>query len=182
MSLAEIKDVNVEHNRIERKIFVMRGFKVILDRDIALLYGVKPIALRQQVKRNMDRFPADFMFQLDIDEIEQLLSQNVIASKRNLGGAKPYVFTEQGVAMLSSVLTSKRAIQVNIQIMRVFSKLREIVAPHAELRQKIEEMEKRYDRQFAVVFEAIRRLMTYPDEAYKKTKIGFVVNDLTSSR
>ena len=148
----------------------------MIDRDIALLYGVQPIALRQQVKRNMDRFPEDFMFQLNSEEVASVVSQNVILSRQSLGGSMPYVFTEQGIAMLSSVLTSKRALQVNIQIMRTFAKLREIMSTHKDLRYKIEEMEKKYDQQFKVVFEAIKRLMTYPDESYKKTKIGFMGN------
>jgi len=170
------KNILIVLNLIERRIFLIRGLKVMIDRDIALLYGVKTIALRQQVKRNMERFPEDFMFQLNADEVEILVSQNVIPSKQSLGGAMPYAFTEQGIAMLSSVLTSKQAIQVNIQIMRTFSKLRELMANNKELRQKIEELEKKYDQQFTVVFEAIKRLMTYPNEAYKKTRIGFIVN------
>ena len=111
MSSHQNKNIVLTHNLIERRIFLIRGQKVMIDRDIALLYGVKTIALRQQVKRNMDRFPEDFMFQLDMGEVEILLSQNVIPSRQSLGGGLPYVFTEQGIAMLSSVLTSKRAIQ-----------------------------------------------------------------------
>ena len=103
---------------IQSKIHFIRDHKMMLDRDIALLYGVKPIALRQQVKRNIDRFPDDFMIQLTEQEVDFLLSQNVIPSKQSLGGALPYAFTEQGIAMLSSVLTSKRAVHVNIQTMR----------------------------------------------------------------
>ena len=160
---------------IQHKIFLVRGHKVMLDRDIALLYDVKAIALRQQVKRNIDRFPGDFVFQLGSDEVEILLSQNVIPSRQGLGGAMPYAFTEQGIAMLSSVLTSKKAVQVNIQIMRTFSKLRELMTTHKDLREKLEEMEKKYDQQFKVVFEAIKRLVAYPNEAYKETKIGFIV-------
>ncbi len=162
--------------QIENRIFVLRGVKIILDRDIAVIYGVKPIALRQQVKRNMERFPVDFMFQLDQQEIDQLVSQNVIPSRKNLGGACPYAFTEQGVAMLSSVLKSRRAVLANIEIMRTFSKLRDMVAVHKELKSKIEDMEKKYDHQFRLVFDAIKRLVTYPDDAYKKTKIGFKVD------
>jgi hypothetical protein len=161
---------------VQSKIYMIRGYKVMIDRDIALLYGVKPIALRQQVKRNMDRFPEDFIFQLDKDEVEILLSQNVIPSRQSLGGAMPYAFTEQGIAMLSSVLTSRRAVQVNIQIMRTFSKLREFMTTHKDIREKVEELEKKYDQQFKAVFEAIKRLVTYPNEAYKKTKIGFITN------
>ena len=176
MSSDQKKDIVLTQNSIERRIFLIRGQKVMIDRDIALLYGVKPIALRQQVKRNMDRFPKDFMFQLKVGEVEILVSQNVIPSRQSLGGTMPYAFTEQGIAMLSSVLTSKQAVQVNIQIMRTFSKLRELMATHKDLRQKIEELEKKYDQQFAVVFDAIKRLMICPNEAYKKTKIGFIVS------
>ena len=144
---------------------------MILDRDIAKLYAVKPIALRQQVKRNKDRFPEDFMFRLTRQEADILVSQNVIPSKRSLGGHLPYAFTEQGVAMLSSVLTGKRAVYVNIQIMRAFVKLRQMLITHADLKRKIEEMEKKYDRRFRIVFEAINRLLEPPKEP--KRKIGF---------
>jgi hypothetical protein len=144
---------------------------VILDRDIAELYGVKSIALRQQVKRNNDRFPEDFMLMLTKEEAEILVSQNVIPSKRSLGGYLPYAFTEQGVAMLSSVLNSKRAIYVNIQIMRTFAKLRRILFTYEDLRKKIEEMEKKYDQKFRVVFEVIGKLLEPPKKP--KKKIGF---------
>ncbi len=162
---------------IQSKIYFIRGQKVMLDRDIALLYGVKSIALRQQVKRNRDRFPDDFCFQLSEEEIRILLSQNVIASRRSLGGALPFVFTEQGIAMLSSVLNSKKAIQANIQIMRVFTKLREIMLTNKDLRDKIEELEKKYDSQFKVVFDVIKKMIVIPDDGYKKTKIGFIVDN-----
>ena len=161
----------VPRERIEGKILSVRGLNVILDRDIAKLYAVKPIALRQQVKRNKDRFPEDFMFRLTRQEADILVSQNVIPSKRSLGGHLPYAFTEQGVAMLSSVLTSKRAVYVNIQIMRAFVKLRQMLITHADLKRKIEEMEKKYDRRFRIVFEAINRLLEPPKEP--KRKIGF---------
>jgi hypothetical protein len=161
----------VPQERIESKILLIRGLNVILDRDIAALYGVKPIALRQQVKRNKDRFPGDFMLKLTRKEAEILVSQNVIPSKRSLGGYLPYAFTEQGVAMLSSVLNSKRAIYVNIQIMRTFAKLRRILLSHADLKRKIEEIEKKYDHQFKVVFDIIGKLLESPKEP--KKKIGF---------
>jgi len=134
----------------------------MLDRDLAQLYEVKAIALRQQVKRNRNRFPADFMFQLTAAETRVLVSQNVIAGGRSLGGSRPYVFTEQGVAMLSSVLTSKRALQVNIAIMRALVRMREMLLDHQDLLRKIQEMELRYDDQFQEVFDAIRDL-TAPD-------------------
>lgn len=143
----------------------------MLDKDLAVLYQVKSIALRQQVMRNKDRFPEDFMFQLNDMEIGCLVSQNVIASKSALGGHKPYVFTEQGVAMLSSVLHSHRAVLVNVQIMRTFVRLRRILETHKDLAQKLQELEKKYDTQFKVVFEAIRRLMR--EEEKPKAPMGF---------
>src|SRR3990167_38102 len=145
---------------VERKIYLIRGQKVMLDKNLAVLYGVKPIRLREQVKRNIRRFPDDFMFQLNEKEIDSMVSQNAIPSRKYLGGYKPYVFTEQGVAMLATVLNSERAVQVNIAIMRVFVKLREMIACNKELARKLDDMEKKYDAQFKVVFDAIRQL--YP--------------------
>jgi hypothetical protein len=141
--------VNVRAEIIADMIYVIRGHKVMFDSDLAALYGVETKVLIQSFKRNVERFPEDFMFQLDAQEFECLRSQ-FVTSKKGRGGRRylPYVFTEQGVAMLSSVLNSKRAIQVNIAIMRTFTKLREMMATHKELRQKIEEMEKKYDSQF----------------------------------
>jgi hypothetical protein len=159
----------------EEKILSIRGHKVMLDRDLAELYGVKPIALRQQVKRNMERFPADFMFQLTSKEAELLVSQSVIPSRRSFGGALPYVFTQEGVAMLSGVLRSNRAVQVNIAVMRAFVRMRSLLAVHKELAQKIVELEAksyRHDRALREVFEAIRHLMADPLPA-KKRRIGF---------
>jgi len=160
--------------RIERSILLLRGHKVLLDRDLAALYGVETRALVQAVKRNIDRFPSDFMFQLSNQELAALRSQSVISNvKPGRGGRRtaPYAFTEQGVAMLSSVLRSPTAIRVNIEIMRAFVRLRQIVASHAELARKLEALEKKYDAQFKVVFDAIRQLMAPP--AQKRTPIGF---------
>ncbi len=162
----------VPAGRIEKSILLIRGEKVLLDRDLAKLYGVKPIALRQQVSRNIERFPEDFMFRLTQEEADALVSQNVIPSKRSLGGSLPYVFTQEGVAMLSSVLRSEQAVQVNIQIMRAFVRLREMLASHKELARKLAAMEKKYDGQFKVVFDAIRQLMA-PPEPKKRRRIGF---------
>jgi hypothetical protein len=156
---------------IERKIYFIRGHKVMLDKDLAVLYEVKPIRLREQVKRNLKRFPEDFMFQLDDEEIDFMVSQNAIPSRKHLGGYNPYVFTEQGVAMLATVLNSERAIHVNIEIMRAFVRLRQMLASNAELARKLDTLEKKYDAQFKVVFDAIRQLMTPPEP--KKRKIGF---------
>ena len=156
---------------------MIRGQKVMLDRDLADLYGVETRRLNEQVKRNIKRFPLDFMFQLTQEENEYWMSQIAISNKEKMGVRKmPYVFTEQGVAMLSSVLNSDRAIEVNIQIMRVFTQLRRMIESHQDLRHKIEEMEKKYDSQFKAVFAAIRQLMTYPDDAYKRNKAGFIAN------
>ena len=156
---------------IASKIMIVRGKRVILDKDIATLYEVKPIALRQQVRRNLDRFPEDFIMTLTEDEMDVMVSQSVIPSKKYFGGSYPYMFTEQGIAMLSSVLTSPRAIQVNIQIMRTFAKLREIMTTHGELRIKIEKMEKEYSHNFKVVFDAIKQLLNPPIK--RKKKMGF---------
>jgi hypothetical protein len=158
---------------IERRILLIRGHKVMLDRDLALLYQVKPIALRQAVKRNSNRFPADFVLQLTKEEAEALVSQNVIPSRRSLGGFLPYAFTEQGVAMLSSVLRSDRAAMVNIAIMRAFVRLRRILATHKDIAEKLQAMERKYDKQFKVVFEVLQRLMTPPPDRSKRF-IGFV--------
>jgi hypothetical protein len=119
--------------RIESKIYLIRGQKVMLDKDLAALYQVKPIRLREQVKRNKTRFPADFMFQLNKKETAVMLSQNAIPSRKQLGGFLPYAFTEHGILMLSSVLNSERAIQVNIQIMRAFTRLRQIISRNKDL-------------------------------------------------
>ena len=165
-----VKTLILQEN-IAGKILFMRGKKVILDKDLAHLYGVKPIALRQQAKRNKKRFPSDFMFQLNRKEVEILVSQNVIPSKRSLGGYLPYVFTEQGIAMLSSVLNSERAVMVNIQIMRTFVKIREMLMTHKDLQRKIAGMERKYDQQFKIVFDAIRQLIK--EEQKPKKGIGF---------
>lgn len=197
----------VPNERIIKRIFFLRGKKVMFDSDLAEMYGVETRVLNQAVKRNKERFPADFMFQLSlgetrlfaerlrsqivtlndagkknslrsqsvtssIDYAQSMRSQFVIASKRNIRYT-PYVFTEQGVAMLSSVLKSKRAIQVNIHIMRVFTELREMLLTHKDLREKIEKMERKYDKQFRVVFEAIRQLLDHSDKAEDFERIGF---------
>lgn len=160
---------------IEKKILLIRGHKVMLDFHLAKLYGVSTKRLNEQVRRNPGRFPADFMFQLTTDEFKVLRSQFATSSR---GGRRylPYAFTEQGVAMLSSVLNSERAILVNVEIIRAFVKLREILATHKDLARKLEELEKKYDEQFAVVFQAIRELMT-PPEPPPKRRIGFGVEE-----
>ncbi|MBI5178730.1 MAG: ORF6N domain-containing protein [Nitrospinae bacterium] len=159
--------------RIENRIFLLRGLKVMLSMDLAELYGVEPRVLVQAVKRNIDRFPEDFMFQLTKGESGSIRSQFVTLKGGRGHHPKylPYAFTEQGVAMLSSVLKSKRAVKVNIEIMRAFVKLREMLASHGELSRKLNALEKKYDTQFKAVFHAIRQLMT-PAEP-KRKRIGF---------
>lgn len=159
---------------IERKIYFIRNQNVILDKDLAELYDVKPIRLREQVKRNIKRFPKDFMFQLDAGEINFMVSQNAIPSRKHLGGHHPYVFTEQGVAMLSSVLNSERAIQVNIAIMRAFVRLKAVISTHKDLAYKLSQLERRterHDEEVKAIFKAIRQLMTPPE--VPKRRIGF---------
>jgi hypothetical protein len=149
--------------RIENAIFMVRGHKVMLDVELARLYEVETKNLNKAVKRNRDRFPEDFMFQLTREEIESLRFQTGTA-KPGRGGRRtlPYAFTEQGVAMLSTVLRSRRAVLVNIEIMRAFVKLRRILESHKELAHKLEEIEKTYDAKFRTVFAAIRELMSHP--------------------
>lgn len=155
----------------EQRILILRDQKVMLDFHLAELYGVETRALKQAVRRNPERFPEDFMFELDPEEAGILVSQSVIPGLGKLGGAAPMAFTEQGVAMLSSVLRSSRAVEVNIAIMRAFVRLRQMLASHKELAAKLEEMEKKYDGQFRLVFDAIRQLMTPP--ATPKREMGF---------
>ena len=181
--------VTVPDERIEGKIYLIRGRKVMFDRDLALLYGVTTKALNQAVKRNLERFPEDFMFKLALNEGPNLKSQIVTSSFTTHEAIDPRsqfvtldlehggrrktstVFTELGVPMLSSVLKSREAIAVNIQIMRTFAKLREILLHHEDLRLKLEEMELRYDKQFRSVFDALRRLIA--EEEGPKPQIGF---------
>lgn len=157
--------------QIESKMYLIRGCKVMLSTHLAELYEVEPRVLVQAVKRNIERFPEDFMFRLTLDECADLKSQLVISS---WGGNRsaPYAFTEQGVVMLSSVLRSDRAIRVNIEIMRAFVRLRQLLASNADLSRKLAALESKYDQRFKVVFEAIRQLMA-PPEPDRKRPIGF---------
>ena len=168
--------------RIAEKILFLRGQKVLLDYTIAELYGIETRALKQAVRRNSDRFPADFMFELSPEEVEGLVSQFVIPSVRKVGGAAPMVFTEQGVAMLSSVLRSDRAVKVNIAIMRAFVQLRGALENNREVARKFSELEKRvgkHDEEIGGIIEAIRQLMSPPVKS--KQEIGFHVRE-TSPR
>jgi len=178
----------------ERRILLIRQHRVMLDYDLAGLYGVEARALNQAVKRNLDRFPDDFMFQLTPAEAEHVRtlvsqsvhpapgepansSQSVMSSRKHRGRSYlPYAFTEQGVAMLSSVLRSARAVQVNIAIMRAFVRLREMLLSNADLARKLAELELKYDSQFKAVFDAIRQLMA-PPPAPPKPEIGFHVKE-----
>jgi hypothetical protein len=161
--------------RIAQAIVLTRGQKVMLDQDLAYLYGVSTKVLNQAVRRNESRFPSDFMFQLTREEVVNLRSQFVTAEPRNIRYL-PYAFTEQGVAMLSSVLRSERAVRVNIEIMRAFVQLRQMLSSNADLARKLEMLEKKYDAQFKVVFDAIRELMT-PDAPATRRRIGFTPGD-----
>jgi len=181
--------VSPKPENLARLVVVVRGEKVLLDADLAELYGVATKVLNQAVKRNLGRFPADFMFQLTAEEWERvrsqtltatsgsapMRSQTVTASRRNVG-ALPYAFTEQGVAMLSSVLRSQRAVEVNIAIMRTFVQLRRLMDSNRDLARRIEALETRYDEQFSQVFDAIKQLVTDDHErkARPKRRIGFV--------
>jgi leucyl aminopeptidase len=158
---------------VEKSILVIRGERVMLDEDLAKLYGVLPKVLNQAVKRNIERFPEDFMFRLTREEWDSLRSQIVTLNAGRGAGRKyaPYVFTEQGVAMLSSVLRSKQAIAVNIEIMRAFVQLRAMLLTNEQLARRVNALEKRHDAQFKVVFDAIRELMAPPEKP--KRRIGF---------
>jgi hypothetical protein len=167
---------SVSVHRIERLIYVIRGHKVILDRELAELYGVETRVLKQAVRRNIKRFPDDFMFELSRDEIMRI-SQIVTSSKIKYS-KKVHVFTEQGVAMLSTVLNSERAIEVNIEIMRAFVRVRKMLEAHRELAAKLKDLESRiqdHDEQIQIIFEAIRQLMTPPEKPGKR--IGFEVKE-----
>jgi hypothetical protein len=163
--------VKLEEVIIEGKIFLIRGHKVMLSIDLAELYNVETKVLTQAVKRNIERFPSDFMFQLTYREFTNLKSQIVTSSWGGIRRAMPYAFTEQGVAMLSGILNSPRAIRVNIEIMRAFVRLRQMLISNVELARKLNALEKKYDAQFKVVFDAIRELMTPPDKP--RRRIGY---------
>ncbi|MFC1677094.1 ORF6N domain-containing protein [Planctomycetota bacterium] len=172
MTNAGKADLIIPAERIRQCIYLIRKQKVVLDKDLASLYGVPTKRLNEQVQRNIDRFPSDFMFQLNNTEAEALRSQ-IATSKKGRGGRRynPYAFTEQGVAMLSSVLRSKRAVEVNIAIMRTFVKLRQILADNGLLRRKIESMERKYDEKFQQVFAVLNYMVA--GETKPKKPLGF---------
>ena len=159
--------LTINEKHIQHKIFTLRNQQVMLDRDLAELYQVETRALKQAVKRNIERFPDDFMFELTNDEINAMVSQSVIPSKKHLGGAKPFAFTEQGVSMLSSVLTSKIAVEVNITIFRAFVEMRKFLSVNAAIFQKFEHIDKKllkHDEKFEKVFKAIERKEIIPKQ------------------
>ena len=174
----EGKECKVAPGQIQQLIFLIRGQRVMLSTHLAELYEVEPRVLIQAVKRNIERFPEDFMFQLTTAEFADLKSQIVISSWGGLRRAIPYAFTEQGVAMLSSVLRSKRAVQVNVEVMRAFVRLRDMVSAHKDLARKLAELEQRiekHDEDIRLIFEAIRQLMAPPERPPRK--IGFEVSE-----
>jgi hypothetical protein len=176
MAPKKIEMVSVPIGKITGKIYLIRGRNVMLDRDLAELYGVETKALKQSVRRNIDRFPSDFMFELTKTEFDNLRSQSVTSS---WGGQRylPMAFAEQGVSMLSSVLRSKRAVQVNIEIVRTFVRLREMLTSQKDLARKVKQIERKFDKQFQIVFEAITQLLEV-DEKPKK-KIGYLKESQT---
>ena len=165
-------NIIIPDERIINKIVVLRGEKVILDVHLAQLYDVETRTLKQAVRRNTERFPEDFMFVLSEKEIESVVSQNVIPSKSHFGGAKPFAFTETGVAMLSSVLKSKKAIEMNVAIVRTFVQLRKLANNYDELIAKMQEMELRNNDQFSEIYEVLQQLLSKPEEK-PRNKIGY---------
>lgn len=164
--------MSVPIGRVENAILLVRGHKVILDVDLAALYGVTTTRLNEQIKRNQDRFPGDFAFRLTKEEFTDLMSQSATSSSRHGGRRKlPLVFTEHGAIMAANVLNSKRAVQASVQVVRAFVRLREMLSSNSDLARKLEELERKYDRQFKVVFDAIRQLMRPPEPQRKQ--IGF---------
>ncbi|WP_255431188.1 ORF6N domain-containing protein [Pedobacter sp. N36a] len=172
--MSPLKNVTIPDEVVMSKIYMVRDQKVMLDRDLAELYGVKSIRLREQVKRNKERFPENFMFQLSDQEVEDMVSQNAIPSKQALGGALPYVFTEHGVLMLSNVLKSERAIQMSICIIEIFVKLREMLLLHKDVSLQVEQVEKRLvkqDEKIELLFTYLSKFIEKDDEPRKP--IGF---------
>jgi len=172
--------ISIIPEHIQSKIYIIRGEKVMLDRDLAQLYGVKTMRLNEQVRRNIKRFPTDFMFQLNEDEFQNWISQIAISKKEKMGlRKKPLAFTEQGIAMLSGILHSDQAVTVNIQIMRVFTKLRKMLIDHEELRKRIEILEESYKsmgQNVYSVFKAFKEIKRMLNPRSSKTKIGFTIN------
>jgi len=168
------KSLIIPDEVVMNKIYLIRNHKVMLDRDLAELYGVKAIRLREQVKRNQDRFPENFMFHLTEKEVKNMVSQNAIPSKRHLGGSLPYAFTEHGVLMLANVLKSEQAITMSIRIIEVFVRLREVLLTHKDILLKLEKLETKavqHDSDIKLIFKYLRELFNPPTEPMRK--IGF---------
>jgi hypothetical protein len=163
---------------IENKIFLIRNRKVMLDYDLAILYGTLTKRLNEQVKRNAGRFPEDFMFQLTKQELKEVVANCDHLRNIRFSHSLPYAFTEHGILMLSSVLNSDKAIEVNIQIMRTFTKLRALMEVHKDLREKIEDMERKYDAQFQMVFRAVKKLLEPPKPKKPRVPYGFQIPKL----
>ena len=174
-----VKETIIPHEIIQNKIYEIRGFKVMLDRDLAELYDVKSIRLREQVKRNLEKFPIRFMFQLSKEETNMMVSQNAIPSKKHLGGALPYVFTEHGALQLANVIKSNRATQVSIMIIETFVEMRELISTNQDILNKLKELEKtdrKQSQQIDVIFRYIQQLensQKIRTEQSERTKIGF---------
>jgi hypothetical protein len=178
MSEKKASNIILPNEIIENKIYVIRGQKVMLDRDLAELYGVKNIRLREQVKRNLEKFPINFMFQLTQDEAEIMVSQNAIPSKQHLGGSLPYVFTEHGVLQLSNVLNSERATQISIKIIEIFIKMREMLVDNLSLRLDVEQIKKKLenqDKNIELVFNYLDELIEKQENPKPKKQIGFKI-------
>ena len=172
--MAKLKSIVLADEAIMNKIYYIRNQKVMLDRDLADLYGVKPIRLREQVKRNMSRFPGRFMFQLTEQEAEMMVSQNAIPSKKHLGGSLPYVFGEHGVLMLANVLKSETAINVSLRLIEIFVKMREMLSAHKDILLKMEQLEKKvtaHDQDMQMVFKTLKQLLNPPN--LPRERIGF---------
>jgi hypothetical protein len=174
--MAKESSLLIPNERILKCIFLLRSEKVMLDVHLAELYQVETRALKQAVRRNMDRFPDDFMFELTPEEIEEVVSQNVIPSKQTLGGASPFAFTEAGIAMLSSVLKSKRAIEMNVSIIRTFIMLRRIASNYHKIMEKLERLEKKYEGRFKEIYKTLNYLIDPPSEKDMRS-IGFKRKD-----
>ncbi|HEY5969384.1 MAG TPA: ORF6N domain-containing protein [Chitinophagaceae bacterium] len=172
------KELLIPDELVMNKIYLIRGQKVMLDKDLAELYDIKPIRLREQVKRNNSRFPENFMFQLSEKEVNTMVSQNAIPSRKHLGGYLPYAFTEHGVLMLANVLRSERAIQVSIRIIEIFVKIRETLLAHKDILLQLEKIEKKlagHDENITLIFGYLKQLLNPPQQS--RRKIGFKRND-----
>ena len=175
MAKKELQALVIEQ-KILNRIYVVRGEKIMLDRDLAELYGIETRVLKQAVKRNMERFPKDFMFEMTAKEIDGMVSQNVIPSKSYFGGAKPFFFTEQGVTMLSCILNSKTAIEVNLRVVRVFVKMREYALTHKEILLQLSKLEKEVkgnSKDIENIFMVLKELLVKESKPTPRNKIGF---------